>query len=193
MPSSAVTLLRDARVILVSIRDPRDAATSLMLYQGHSFAQAMERLAPSVAFCGGLAHDKRALLLRYEDHFTEERETVARLAAALGVPLADAAVTTIFAANERSAVERFVAGLDKNPDAHRYPGGAYDPQTQWHKHHFGRSGEVGRWRRILTASQAGSVEAAFAAWMDRFGYARSAPAPFRAAPYNITIGRFGIR
>ena len=42
----------------------------------------------------------------------------------------------------------------------RISGDLLDPQTHWHTHHAGRSGEIGRWRRELTQAQADAVIAA---------------------------------
>jgi hypothetical protein len=39
-------------------------------------------------------------------------------------------------------------------------GDRLDPRTHWHTHHAGRSGEIGRWRHMLSAAQAAEVEAA---------------------------------
>jgi hypothetical protein len=39
----------------------------------------------------------------------------------------------------------------------RVSGDRLDPQTHWHTHHAGRTGEIGRWRRELSPAQADAV------------------------------------
>ena len=42
--------------------------------------------------------------------------------------------------------------------------------SQWHRHHAGRSGEIGRWRRRLTAPQVVAIEQHLQDWMAAYGY-----------------------
>ena len=50
------------------------------------------------------------------------------------------------------AIEAFIARLEDLPATLRHVSGdVFDTVSQWHKHHAGRSGEIGRWRRRLTA------------------------------------------
>jgi hypothetical protein len=65
-------------------------------------------------------------------------------------------------------------------------GDMLDPETQWHRHHAGRAGEVGGWRRILSPAQATTVERRMADWMAASGYAAE-PAPVRALGYTLTV------
>jgi hypothetical protein len=155
----------------VTIRDPRDAVTSLMLYQRFGFEPALEWVVRSARFCAGEA-DGEALLLRYETGFTDDTATLDRIAAAMGGGLAEARRTDIFAASRRGAVEAVIGGLESLPSAQLHPpsGDIFDPETQWHAHHAGRSGEIGRWRRMLRARQIRAVEAELAGFMTRFGY-----------------------
>jgi hypothetical protein len=49
--------------------------------------------------------------------------------------------------------------------------------THWHTHHAGRTGEIGRWRQMLTEEQVLEVERLLGDWMDRFCYSRYAARP----------------
>ena len=46
-----------------------------------------------------------------------------------------------------------------------------DPVTKWHNHHASRTGEAGRWLRILTPRQVALIERHLGDWMVMFGYA----------------------
>ena len=163
---------RRRRGLCVAIRDPRDAVTSLMLYQRFTFEPALDWVARSARFCGERAGDEGALLLRYESGFTDDAATLDLIAAAMGVGLAAENRARIFAANQRAAVEAAIGALPALPTAVRHApsGDIYDPQTQWHAHHAGRSGEIGRWRGMLRARQVRAVEAELSEFMQRFGY-----------------------
>jgi hypothetical protein len=152
-------LIQRADKILITIRDPRDAVTSLMLYHGHSFERALPLVAEAMRLCAHMVADDRAMQLHYESGFFGDGGTLVRIAAHLGLTVPDADRQSIFAALQRGQVENFIAGLPRLPGVlqDRKSGDLLDPQTHWHTHHAGRSGELGRWRRMLTDAQAGEV------------------------------------
>jgi hypothetical protein len=156
-----------AEAIFVTIRDPLDVVASVMQYQKRDFAGALDLTAKSAEQCARLAADPRALLLRYEAGFVDDPATLDRLAARLGLVLAAADRTRIFAATRRREVERHIAGMAKQPGVliHRESGDLLDPATHWHSHHANRTGEVGRWKRALTAEQAKEVQARLGPWL----------------------------
>jgi hypothetical protein len=188
---AAAMLFAQAPRIVATIRDPRDAVASLMTYQHYPFDLALATVARSARFVTAVAERAEALLLRYETGFPDDPATVARIAAAMGVDRDAAACAAIFAGLRRDAVERFIGGLDALPRAHRdaRSGDVFDPNTQWHKHHAGRTGEVGRWRGKLVLGQPAAVEAALADWMERHGYEK-APAfgGTFATSYSVSLG-----
>jgi hypothetical protein len=49
-------------------------------------------------------------------------------------------------------------------------GDVVDTNTQWHLHHAGRTGEIGRWRRLLPPDAVAVIEHRMDGWMRRFGY-----------------------
>jgi hypothetical protein len=189
---AAGTALLDARAraILLSVRDPRDAVASLMLYMHHPFALALQRVELSACYLARWRTDPRTLLLRYEDGFAERTDTVAALAARMGRALSAESAAAIHALSTRAAIDAFVGNIASLPTALRDPGtgDVVDTVTQWHSHHAGRTGEVGRWRRLLKPDQVAAIEARLGDWMAAFGYAPGAPRP----TVRLTVGRYGI-
>ncbi len=159
---TTIALSRRADRILVTMRDPRDALTSLILYHAYEFERALPLVQEASRLCMGFARDKRALLLHYETGFSNDPATLGRVARHLGYALDEAAQQRIFDANRREEVEKYIATMDKLPGTlqDRVSGDRLDPRTHWHTHHAGRSGEIGRWRHMLSAAQAAEVEAA---------------------------------
>jgi hypothetical protein len=170
--AEAIFMATRAERIVVSIRDPRDAVVSMMQHMRHGFQLAFERVAKSAAFCAQLAHDPRAELFRYEDGFTETLKTFDRLAGMFGGALDEAARARLFARSRRAAIEQQIARLAELPTALRDPrsGDVLDSDTQWHLHHAGRTGEVGRWRQRLPVAAAVAIERRMGPWMRQFRY-----------------------
>jgi hypothetical protein len=183
-PEVAAQLLTRATRIVATIRDPRDAITSLILYQRFGFAAALDWVGRSAKFVAGLAADPRALLLRYEDGFIETPATLDRIAQWFGGTLDPAERDRLFAAHTRAAVETLIATFDKTRDD-----GIGDAKTQWHRHHAGRSGEVGRWRRMLTPDRAAAAEQELRTWLQGFGYATT----IWGKNYALRVGTFSLK
>jgi len=100
-------------------------------------------------------------LRRYESGFFDDPATVAEVAAHLGFKITQERGENIFAANRREEVEKYIAQLQKKPGVLRdnVSGDLLDPYTQWHSHHAGRKGGVGRWPGALTKAQIAEIEA----------------------------------
>lgn len=180
--ASAEALCRLASSLLISVRDPRDCVSSLLLYQRYPFEIALKAIEESARCCARFATDPRALLLRYEDGFTDEPSTLDRIAATFNGHLPEGDRAHIFAANSRASVEARIAMLDTLPTAihDARTGDIVDPATQWHRHHAKRSGEVGRWRHLLTLADIAMIEQRLGDWMRRFGYAPEVAPHIRA-------------
>jgi hypothetical protein len=176
----AARLAELASGIVVTLRDPRDAVTSLMRYQNFPFDLALDWVSRSARFAAAVARYPGALPLRYEDGFCDLPGTVTRLAAHLGIDVDDAACTAIFTDLRRSALEAAIARFPTRGDVKIDPrsGDIEDPVTQWHRHHAGRDGAIGRWRRALTRRQAEQVHAALADLPELF-HPRPLPAGWR--------------
>jgi hypothetical protein len=158
--------------ILISIRDPRDAVVSLMQHMRHKFGPALDKIERTAAFCQFFAADPRADIFNYDAGFPDDIATFDRLAASLGGALETEARARLFTASRRAAIEDYIAGLDSLPTAVKdaRSGDVVDTDTQWHRHHAGRSGEVGRWRRLLPPEAARLIEARMGPWMRQFGF-----------------------
>ena len=171
-PDVAAALLAHTPRIVATIRDPRDAMSSLMLYQHYPRDLARATIVRSALFVADIAARPETLLLRYEDRFPDNPATIPRIAAAMGIALSAETAVAIHVRFRRSAVERVITGLDTLPSAIRDPhsGDVFDPLSQWHKHHAGRTGEIGRWVRALRSRDARAIEHDLAAWMHQFRY-----------------------
>ncbi|MCB5943431.1 hypothetical protein [Acidocella sp. KAb 2-4] len=174
LPRPAAALLgARAGLILLTLRDPRDAVTSLMQHMGRDFSRALREAEASAQFCARYAADPRSLVLRYEDGFIDTPETIDRLAERLGGALPIAARDDLFAQSRREAIEAKISKLAASPTATRSPktpADLMDLDTQWHLHHAGRTGESGRWRRMLQPEAVSKVERQLGGFMRRFGY-----------------------
>jgi hypothetical protein len=151
---------RSARII-VTVRDPRDAVASMMAAQPtHSFEHALDLVARSAMLCREFAADQRTLLLDYESRFFERPEVVADLARHMACQVEVCAAREIFDALMRTEVEKYIANLPGLPGVLENPesGDLLDPVTHWHSHHAGRTGEIGKWRRVLSLAQIEHIE-----------------------------------
>jgi uncharacterized protein YecA (UPF0149 family) len=136
---------------------------SIITYHGVEFDRALQLTAASARQCARYAGDPRTLLLRYESEFTDDPATLDRLAARLGATLTAADRKRIFAETRRPAIERYISGIAQMPTTlwSTETGDFFDPTTHWHHHHAGRTGEIGRWRRVLNAAQVSTIERLF--------------------------------
>jgi hypothetical protein len=171
--ATVAELARRSDKIFVTLRDPRDAVTSLMLYHGYNFTRALDYVNDAARLCVRFSADPRTLMMTYESEFFDESATMAKIAAHAGLNIPPAEATKIFNGLKREAVEKYIAGLPKMPGIlqDRVSGDRLDPKTHWHTHHSGRSGEIGRWRRQLTPDQVSEVEQRLA---DCFGFKTTA-------------------
>lgn len=159
-PSTLEDVARRAAKIIITIRDPRDAVTSMMLYHGYPFERALDYVGEAARLCVRFAPDARSLLLPYERRFFEDAGTLAVIDRHLGYATAAEKLQAIFESMRRGEVEKHIARLPSLPGVlqDRVSGDMLDPGTHWHTHHSGRSGEIGRWKHMLEAEQVRRVE-----------------------------------
>ncbi len=157
--------------VLLSVRDPRDAALSLV----ERFKVAPPAaLAAIDACCSRLMPwaERGYPVLRYEDGFFAQPETVAAIAAHLRLNVDAAAQQRIFAAYESEAVRATAAAVASLP-AERLEGDAatdlYDRVTQIHRNHIGDR-RVGKWRSRIAPDDQARLSEHFAPFLHRFGY-----------------------
>lgn len=168
--SRIVDVARHSRKILITIRDPRDAVTSLMQAHGYDFDRALDFVEQSARLCGSFAKDRRAKLFRYELGFFEDIGTVKAAAEHLGYGVENATIQTIYGSLTRAEVEKHISKMPKLPGILKdaVSGDLLDAKTQWHSHHAGRNGEIGKWKKALTAKQASEVERRVDFYFEKF-------------------------
>jgi hypothetical protein len=174
-----------ATSIIISIRDPRDVVASLLLYHDTNFKQALMEVERAAVTCANFALDPRAFVLRYETQFSEDPVTIDRIAGVFGCELPRHERDRVFAESRRENVEKLINNLDQLPSARRYGEDLFDSETQWHKLHVGRTGEIGKWRRTLSEGQIARIEARFFDWMRRFEYRPTRPPGLVARLMNL--------
>jgi len=176
LDAAATALMTErATTILLTIRDPRDAVLSLMQHMRQDFFTALRWVENSAVYCGRFLADPRTIAWRYESGFTDQPETFDRLAGVYKTTLTDAAREALFAGTRRAAIEAKIAGLEGLPTTvvNARSGDVVDLDTQWHRHHANRTGEVGRWRRMLHPDAVRCIEQRLGGWMSAQGYVRS--------------------
>lgn len=171
-PVAAKFMQARAGAIFLSLRDPRDAVTSLMQHMGESFAQALRRIELSAQITARHAGDTRTKLFIYESGFTETAAVFDDLAAVLGGTLTADQRQMLFNATRRGKIEEKISRLAELPTVWRNPAtdDLLDRDTQWHRHHAGRNGETGRWRHALAPREVVAIEQRLADFMRDFGY-----------------------
>lgn len=157
---------RGARV-LVSVRDPRDAAVSMAQRFRRRLGDTVQWV---VADCEHVERLEPALLLRYEDRFFDDAATVERVAAAIGVPVDPVAREAIFARYTTEAVRELARQVAELPAerVQMVAGVAMDKVTQILAPHIGDA-RVGKWRGVQPMHQA-ELNRLFAGFMARYGY-----------------------
>jgi hypothetical protein len=188
-------LSRRAAAIIVTIRDPRDAVASLMRHNKAPFDTALRMTELSASTCAKYIMPRKSIVLRFEDRFFENPATITRIAAKLPGTLGEADSARIFNEMQRDAVDAFIAELETLPTTRHQiyeatgQSDTFDTVTGWHKHHAGRTGEIGRWRHDLSDAQVSTITRVMRPWMERFGYHPITP---RRVPYLLTVGHFEV-
>jgi hypothetical protein len=176
-PRATEILARQAEKIVLTIRDPRDAAVSIMQHMRLGFTQTLNMVEQSAIYTGQFAKDPRALLLRYESGFIDNPATFDALAALFGGALTPELRAALFRESRRDVIDAKIAHLEDLPTTKTdsRSGDVVDTDTQWHRHHAHRTGEVGKWRTMLTEDAVAAVETRLGRWMAAFGYEMSVP------------------
>ena len=139
-------LAEQGAVILLSVRDPRDAVLSMVQRFRESFPRAAHALARDCARVIALAEAGHPVL-RYEDRFFADPATVARLAVQLGLAPTAAAREAIFARYTTEAVRDFTRTVPDLPPERlaRDERVTFARLTQIHHTHIGDA-RSGKWR-----------------------------------------------
>ncbi len=157
-------------LLLLSVRDPRDAVVSLMQRFGQDFDKAAARVVQSAQRIFPFAAAGHPYL-RYEDNFFARMETIDAIVPRLGIVLPDAAKAAIFAQYDTGSVRNFADRVATLP-AERLEGGAhdlFDRVTHIHRSHIG-DGQIGKWREKLSAAESAAISDALPDFIANFGY-----------------------
>lgn len=164
-----------------TIRDPRDAMASMLLFgqekteeeKSHLIAYFRAVLRQGLAFL----NDGRTLVIRYEDMIADPRRQVGVIARYMGLDATGDLLDAVDAATGAESARAVVARLE----AQAAPGeDLSDPVTQLHVTHL-NTGEVGRWRRELPPAFVARLEQAFGRAMAAYGYGRDGGAAVPSA------------
>jgi hypothetical protein len=164
-------LAASAAMIVLSLRDPRDASLSMaqrfntrLEHAVHWIAQDCNRLAKLAG--------RGYTMLRYEDRFFDHPSTVASMARLVGAPPDEGLIAAIFERYRTESVRAFAGQLDKLPPDRVITGAAsrLDRVTQIHGTHIGDA-RSGKWRDLPAPVQA-ELTRVFSPFLERFGYPR---------------------
>lgn len=168
--SRILDVAKHSRKILITVRDPRDAVTSLIEAHKYEFEKALDLVEQSDQLCLSFAKDHRALVLHYESKFFEKAETVTAVARYLGYELPENISEAIHQGLTRAEVEKHINKMPKLSGILKdaVSGDLLDIKTQWHSHHAGRNGAIGKWKKALTAKQTDEVERRIDFYFEKF-------------------------
>jgi hypothetical protein len=160
--------------IILSVRDPRDAAISM----------AQRFSAPLKAAAHWLLQDCRRLmrlaaaghrLLRYEDRFFEDSGVLAQLSAQITPTVPPETQSVLFQRYRSDSVRQFAAVLGSLPPERLIVSERmmYDRVTQIHRGHVGDT-RSGKWRELPPGERA-EITQLFEPFLQSFGYETNLP------------------
>ncbi|GAB0116842.1 hypothetical protein [Acidisoma sp. 7E03] len=155
--------------VLLTLRDPRDAATSMALRFRAPLSQTIQWLERDCRRFTALAA-RGYPVFRYEERFFEQPDAVAAVATHLGLPCDAETGATLFARYETEAVRAFARNLNALPSERLTQVGVHqmDRVTQILGPHIGDA-RSGKWRNLPASLQA-EMTRIFAPFLERFGY-----------------------
>ena len=153
-----------------TIRDPRDAMASMLLFgQEKSEAEKSDLIeAYRQVLDQGLAFldDGHSLVVRYEEMVGDPRTQIRTIARYLHTQVTQADIAAIDAATGTRNAAAVVARLEAEAE----PGvDHFDAVTNLHVSHL-HGGIVGRWRRELSPEFAARLQEAFGPYLQAYGY-----------------------
>jgi len=156
-------------MILLSLRDPRDASLSMAQRFNARLDHAVHWIAQDCNRLMKLAARDHAML-RFEDRFFDQPATVARLARLLGLQPDEGLIAPIFDRYRTESVRAFASQLESLPSGRVITGAAsrLDRVTQIHGTHIGDT-RSGKWRDLPPPAQA-ELTRLFSPFLARFGY-----------------------
>jgi hypothetical protein len=153
-----LTAIRWARApVVITVRDPRDCAVSMMQRFNLSFENSLDLIANSAARILCLMQVSDPLLIKYECTNGDRNAILERIRDYLNLNVTREDIRTIALALSPQAVRRQIekfseAGVYVHGDAAR----DFDPKTHWHPGHVG-DGASGKYLKTLDESQIAQV------------------------------------
>ena len=168
-PGLDAWLRQAGALILLSVRDPRDAAISMTQRFSAPLTHTVQWLMADCARMLPLAAAGHPVF-RYEDRFFEDEAAALRLAALLGLDLEADVIARIASKFGTEAVRRFTQTLDELPPERvvRSDVTVFDTVTQLHRTHIGDA-RSGKWRALAPAVQV-EITRRFEPFLRAFGY-----------------------
>jgi hypothetical protein len=156
--------------LILSVRDPRDAAISMALRFKRPLDITVRWIAADCARVGRLA-SCAGLLLRYEARFFERPAALARIAGHLGLTPAPEMLERIFARYETMAVRTLAAAVPNLPPERLTMVGEFpmDKETQILVPHIGDT-RSGKWHALPPETQT-KLTNFYRPFLHQFGYA----------------------
>ena len=168
-PEFDAFLRAHSATMIVSLRDPRDAALSMT----QRFRAPLQHTVQWVLRdCRHMAAvlDEAELVLKYEDRFFDQHAVVDKIAHSLGSTADIDKKSQIFESYRTEAVRAFAAGIFNLPTERvdQTEASRYDRLTQIHNIHVGDA-QSGKWRHLPRETQDKMTEV-FSPYLRRFGY-----------------------
>lgn len=157
--------------IIVTVRDPRDAALSLIERFGSTADAAIRSVAQDCEYAAWAAAAGH-LVLRYEDGFFDSPDAVRQVASHLGLDVAQDVVARIAGTWRTESVRAFAATVPDLPPERLVSQGSvftFDRLTQIHRTHIG-DGRIGKWRERFAPAAQADLARLYASFLVRFRY-----------------------
>ena len=163
---------QNAAMTVITVRDPRDAIVSVMQRFQWDFDYAFERVCQSVFFIDRILQERSSLVLRYEDSFMCDPDTIRKIASHLSISIDNIDAMRIFYELCPKSIDKITLGYrhDDESIAVDPAGRLYDKTTHWHQQHLG-DGRTGKWREYLHRRERKKIRDICWKEITRLGYA----------------------
>jgi len=171
-PEAFAAIQSGAVTCIISVRDPRDAVVSVMQRFKWNFDVAFDHVSNSLRFVDSILQAESSLVLRYEDLYMCEPQSIVRIAAHLHIDVGEREVMEIFSRLSPVSIDSITRHYTTNDEAISVDtaGRLYDKTTHWHQQHHG-DGSVGKWHKYLHRRERKLIREACWKEMTRLGYA----------------------
>ena len=178
--------------VIISVRDPRDAVSSLMFQFSLSFEVALGMLRKSCEALAAMPISRRSVILRYESMEWRSSDGVRNLSGLLGHSIDSVEAEEIARAFSTDSVLEFLADLDSEHyfDETVSPAEQFHAETHFHPNHIG-DGLVEKYRSVLSPVQEKIVVRTTADFIRRFDYAIDVPRVSSGETLDFALGGYG--